>query len=581
MDDATLNWVETAEDAFAFMRWLGERRPILGMDTETTGLKPYAGDTLRLVQFGDAVTGWAISALGWRALIKEAIAKYTSPIVFQNVKFDLHFLEQAGLPIPAWNQLHDSAIMAKLRHPQLPAGLKQTGERLWPGSSVGETVLNEAKRAGKWTWATIPEDHPAYWGYSAWDPVLTTRISDKYWPEVQTCRAAYDREMAYQRIMYGCERRGLRVDPEYTAGLRSEWDTELVVLHAELRDMGLANANSGRQIAQAMQLTEGWDPTEFTETGLPKVDAGTMKGIDSDISRRVLRLRRLTKWRSAYLNKFLQERDAGDCVHASINTLQARTGRSSITGIPLQTLPSRGDGGGIIRTCVLPYEGDQLWASDFDNVEMRGFAHFSQDPRLLGAAREGLDMHKYTASLVYGVEMENVTKEQRALAKQSVSFGKLYGAGKEKVAASASATEEQVDVFLNQYAELFPGVDAFTRQVIDLGRKRGRETGAGYITTWGGRYAPCDDDKFYALVNYLIQGSCADIFKERVIAVDNAGYGDNIVIPIHDEVLFSFPKGDTESPVDASNVLAAMTELSVPLTTGLKGPFDNWGQAYD
>src|SRR5262249_6987675 len=159
------------------------------------------------------------------------------------------------------------------------------------------------------------------------------------------------------------------------------------------------------------------------------------------------------------------------------------------------TLPSRGDGGAIIRRCVLPYEGHKLWSSDFDNVEMRGFAHFSQDPRLLAAARDGLDMHKFTASMVWGISMEEGTKDQRALAKQSVSFGKLYGAGRDKVAAASGATEEQVDAFLNRYADLFPGVDAFTREVIALVKQREREGGIGYVKTWGGRWAPVDEDR--------------------------------------------------------------------------------------
>ncbi len=577
---SNLYFVDDLESANALMRWVGERRPLLGCDTETEGLDLFSGDRLRLVQVGDSVTGWAISATRWLGLIEHlmrAVKDSRKPVVFANAKFDIHALELAGVPVPDWRHIHDTVIMARLVASNRRAGLKEVGERYFPGSSAGEEALKALWKRTKTNWRTVPENALEYWVYAAWDPVLAVRIAEEMWAEVQLYRAAYEREMAVMAVLHRAESRGMRVDPGYTARLLQEWEDEESILRAELKDIGLGNPQANRQVAEAMKATEHWSPAEFTPTGEPKLTAEVMKGIDSEISRRVLRLRRITKWSAVYLRNFLSKRDANDCVHASINTMQARTGRMSITGIPLQTLPSED---GTIRNCLLPYEGDVLWASDFNNMEMRVFAHFSQDPALLHAARTGLDFHAFTAGIVFGIPIESVAEAQRKLAKQSVSFGKLFGAGEDKIAMASGATIEQVREFSRVYDAKFPGVEPFMQRTIGEARKRMMEDGRPFTETWGGRRAYVDNDRLYAAVNYKIQGTAGDIFKDGLIRLAACGFEDNIVLPVHDEVIFSFPEGDTDGPIEAALALASPNSLSVPLTTGLKGPLERWGDAY-
>lgn len=581
MEPSRLVFVDSMTKAADMMRWLGERRPLIGCDTETEGFDLFSGDGLRLVQIGDARTGWAISARRWFGLIEEAIEAIKdarTPVVFANAKFDFHALEIAGLPVFDWRLVHDTVIMARLVASNRRAGLKDVGERLFPGSSAGEDALKALWKKTKTNWRTVPENAMAYWVYAAWDPVLAVRIAESLWKEVQPYRSAYEREMAVTAILYRAESRGLRVDPVYTSQLQQEWEDEAVVLKEELRLIGLENPAANRQVAAAMKNTERWEPAEFTPTGEPKLTADIMRGIDSDISNRVLRLRRISKWNTGYLEKFLTKRDGKDCVHASINTMQARTGRMSITGIPLQTLPSKD---GTIRNCVLPYEGDSLWASDFDNMEMRVFAHFSQDPALLHAARTGLDFHAFGYAAAFGLNIEDVTKAQRKIAKVSVSFGKLFGAGPDKIADASGATIDQVHAFLEMYDAQFPGVEQFMKATIQECRQRMMRDGKPYTETWGGRRAYVDQDRLYAAVNYRIQGTAGDIFKDGIIRLDACGFGDNIVLPVHDEVLFSFPEGDLDSPKEAALCLSSPNSLSVPLTTGLAGPLTRWGDAYE
>lgn len=559
------------------MSWLGERRPVLSIDTETGGLS-WVNDPLRLVQFGDGATGWAMSYRDWRGLAVEALQKYEGPIVGHNINFDKHFLQSAGLPMPAEHYWHDTLVMDFLLDPARSHALKTVCERHWPGSQAGQQLLKDAMHQHKWSWATVPTDFPYYWAYSALDTVLTARLAEALWPQVNAegYRAAYDREMAAKAILYRAERRGVRLDPWYTGALREEWINEMDGLTAELQALGLENASSGRQVAAAMQATEKWDPDDWTETGQPKVDEKVLKGIDSEISRRVLRYRRLRKWTSSYLETFLREKDSNDRLHASINTTQARTGRMSITKPALQTLPR----GPEIRRCMIADEGHKLWAVDYDTQELRVFASYAQEPGLIEAFRAGLDLHTYAASQVYGVDYDAVTKNQRQTSK-NVGYAKIYGAGPAKIADTAGVSVAEVQTFLAVYGQRFPKVDEFMRQVDAIARQRVVQEGRAYVKSHGGRILTADPQKIYALVNHLVQGGCADVLKAKLISLDACGYGDTIVLPIHDEILFSLPDGADDEVPKIVEIMEDHESFAVPLTCVASGPYDNWGKKYE
>lgn len=585
LDPAPITLVETAEEASQFISWLGERRPGLAIDTETEGLRLFVGEGLRLVQFGDSTRAWVLSAKRWYGAIEEALRKYQEPTLWANVNFDLHALELAGLPLPGGtHNRHDIQIMDQLLDPARPHALKKIGERYWPGSAAGQYELDEVMRKGKYTWASVPEGHPAYWVYAGWDPILTARIADKHWPDIHSrgLRSVYDTEMAVQDIARRMEKKGLLIDTTYTANLLQSWLMERDELEAELQSLGVGNPRAAQQVAQAMQLTEDWEPDDWTDTGLPKLDEKVLKGIDSDISRRVLRYRRLVKWCKAYLMKFMSERDADGRIHPSIHSLRARTGRWSITGIPLQTLPaakSGGTGGYDIRRCIIVPDDRALYAVDYDSQELRLFAHYANEPELIRAFAEGKDLHSYVAQLVYRDESIGKGDLRREIAKNT-QYARLYGAGAAKIADTANVTEAEVANFIETYDNTFTEAAAFIRSLDEVGRSRLAETGKAFVTSWGGRYIPADEDRIYSLLNYLIQGSAKDVLSKKLVELDAAGYGDNCMITVHDEVLFDFPADDTDSPREVASIMEEHNAFRVPLTTELSGPYTSWGQKY-
>jgi DNA polymerase-1 len=582
LEEVNVHYVDTVDDAAEFLRWLGQRRPILAIDTETGGLS-YTRDALKLVQFGDGMTGWAISYRNWRGLIDRALAllrRNKQPVVFHNAKFDMHFMEHNDLPVPHWSNVHDTKLMDHLLDPLRPHGLKPMAERVYgPRAGVGQALLKQTMTKHSWNWATVPDDHPHYWGYGALDTVLTARLAELHWPAVNSAglREAYDRESATQAILYRSERRGMRVDVAYTVELRQKWMLEMASLETFLADAGVGNPNAARQIVAALSA-KGWEPDEFTPNGEPKLDKKVLSKLNSDVADAVLRYRKLRKWTSTYLDTFLAEKDGSDHLHASINTMAAKTGRMSINNPPFQTLPR----GPEIRDAIIPDEGGMIVAIDYDSMEFRGFAHFAQEAQMLDAIRRNLDPHIFAAAMVYGVPYESITKDDpRRQITKNTQYGKIYGAGVAKIAETAGVPEHEAAAFVKGYEQTFPGVPGFQRQVEAIARKRLADTGRAFVTTWGGRVSPAHPDQLYALVNYLIQGTCADLFKQKIVDLDAAGLGDDILLPVHDELLFDFPAEEAEERGRvAASIMEETEAFLVPFTVEPSKPLDRWGTKY-
>lgn len=592
LDDVQVSLVDSVPEAERFLRWLSERRPTpLAVDTETTGLKWWTPSFLRTVQFGDGEQGWTVPVHLWRGVAQQALAHLAddrTPTLFLNCKFDLHALEADGLPLPHLPAVTDVGTMHRLANPLGVHSLKGIASRLVSQQAVaGQSLLSTEMSRNGWDWATVPVDLPSYWTYAALDTVLTARIYTALsGPSLPSgChpfpQSALDREMAVQMILYRAERRGMRVDADYTADLLTRWTAEADDLRVQLQAEGIENPNSNRQVAEVLKAA-GWEPEEFTETGQARLDhavLGDLSTIYGDVAPVLLRYKRLVKWCSSYLSTFLQERDPQGYVHASINTSAARTGRMSITNPALQTLPR----GAEIRDCVIPDPDHSLYAVDYDTMEMRVFAHYAADPALRDAASSE-DIHGTCASLIYG---DDYTPTHRQTSK-AVNFARVYGAGAAKISHTAGVSEAEVRNYLTSFDSRFPGGAEFIRAVTQQGKVRAAETGEAFITTHGGRRIPAPDDGLYRLTNYLIQGSCADIFKDALIRLDAAGLADYIIVPVHDEVVFQFPDGDAgtgdgttgEQLAREACSIMETDDLSVPLTCGLDGPLTRWGDKY-
>lgn len=602
LENVRLELVDSVAQAERFISWLGERRPhnALAIDTETGelpgnprahALSPWHG-RLRLVQVGDAMTGWSIPWDAWKGVFYEAMNKFDGPLVCHNIAFEAKWFEiQSEWSMP-WHRSHDTMIMAQLLDPLGSGALKKlTAQYIDPQAASLQSILDDGLIENGWTWGSVPTTYEPYWAYGALDPVLTMRLWEKFWTKCgpgQPYSQAYELEMNTRRIVTRMELNGARLDLNYS---QKKYD-ELVSYTDQVREWasstysGLA-IGSNQQLVRQLELM-GAEITERTDSGQKSASADQLKMLVRDgspeiqqLADTVLKYRKAGKLASTYFLNFINDNVDG-FVHPSVKTMGARTGRMSIQNPALQTLPKGDD---TVRRAFLPKDEDHvIITSDLDQVEFRMFSSLSQDANLIQlfnlADATGSDPFTEIGREIYQDPTMQKSDKRRALIK-GVVYGRLYGAGVAKQALTAGVPEEQMRSVSNEFDRRFPGMAMFQKKVEDIGMRRLQAEGQGYVNTWTGRRLPCDDDRVYTLVNYLIQGGAAEVFKSNLVKLDQADLTELLIVPVHDEIVLNAPRKDAEEIKQLVRQCMTTTEgWSVPLTADVDGPLENWGEKY-
>lgn len=597
-----LHLVDSAQKANDFLHWISQRRPYdaLSVDTETGELpgnprtdafSPWHG-RLRLVQVGDGEQGWSIPWDEWKGVFYEAMDKFDGPIICHNIAFEARwFAVQSRWELP-WHRAHDTMIMAHIIDPLGSGALKRLAALHVDSRAVAlqETLDTELAKNG-WTWGTVPIDFQPYWSYGALDCILTTRLWEMFYkqcgPDGPYSRP-YELEMATRRIVTRMELNGARIDLDYSQKKFDELTTysDSVKTWAK-QTYGGTSITSNQQLVRLFESL-GAQITEFTPTGQKSCTKDQLKMLMLDENKEIanladvaLKQRKADKLANTYFSNFLNESSNG-IVHPSVRTLGARTSRMSITNPALQTLPK---GDNVVRSAFIPKDDDHvIVTSDLDQVEFRMFASLSQDPNLIGlfnlADATGSDPFTEIGREVYEDPSMQKSDKRRGLIKSMV-YGRLYGAGVAKQALTAGVHEVQMKHTSDAFDSRFPGMAFFQKQIEDVGTRRTRAEGQGYVYTWTGRRLPCDDNRVYTLVNYLIQGGAAEVFKSNLVKLDQADLTELLIVPVHDEIVLNAPRKDAEEIKRIVKECMTTTEgWAVPLTADVDGPLENWGDKY-
>jgi DNA polymerase-1 len=602
LGDIRLELVNSAEQAARFISWLGERRPLnaIAVDIETgelpggkrdDALSPWHGQ-IRLVQVGDGLTGWSIPWGEWSGVFYEGMDKFDGQIVCHNIAFEARWFDvQSRWKMP-WHRAHDTMIMAHLIDPLGSGALKRlTSQYVDAKAASLQSQLDEGLVKNGWTWGTVPIDYQPYWAYGALDTVLTMKLFELFWEKCgpgQPYSQAYELEMNTRRIVTRMELNGARLDLDYS---RRKYD-ELVEYTEQVKTWAKDSYN-GLSITSNIQLVRQFEAmgaliTETTPSGAKSASADQLKMLVRDgtpqiqeLAATVLKQRKADKLANTYFSNFINDNVNG-FVHPSVKTLGARTGRMSIQNPALQTLPKGDD---TVRRAFLPKDDDHvIVTSDLDQVEFRMFATLSKDENLINlfnmADATGSDPFTEIGREVYADPAMQKSDKRRGLIK-GVVYGRLYGAGVAKQALTAGVPEEQMRAVSNAFDERFPGMALFQKKVEDVGMRRLRSEGQGYVNTWTGRRLPCDEDRVYTLTNYLIQGGAAEVFKSNLVKLDQADLTELLIVPVHDEIVLNAPR---ESAAEIQQIVReCMTTRdgwAVPLTADVDGPLENWGQKY-
>jgi DNA polymerase-1 len=602
LQDVQLHLIDNVDKAREFLSWLGERRPhnAIAIDTETGelpggarehALSPWHGQ-LRLVQVGDGKQGWAIPWKEWSGVFYEAMNKFDGPIVCHNIAFEARWFDiQSNWKLP-WHRAHDTMIMAHIIDPLGSGALKRLAALHVDGRAVAlqESLDIELIKNG-WTWGTVPTNFQPYWAYGALDTVLTMRIWEMFYEKCGPggpYNKAYELEMATRRIVTRMEINGARIDLDYS---RRKYD-ELTAYSESVKTWAKQTYN-GASISSNMQLVRlfeglGAEITEFTPTGNKAVTKDQLKlltitGNDEvrNLAEVTLKQRKADKLANTYFLNFINDNVNG-FVHPSVKTLGARTSRMSIQNPALQTLPKGDD---TVRTAFIPKDEDHvIITSDLDQVEFRMFASLSNDPNLISlfnrADATGSDPFTEIGREVYNDPSMQRSDKRRNLIKGTV-YGRLYGAGVAKQALTAGVAEGQMRTVSDSLDTRFPGMALFQKQIEDAGMRRLRAEGQGYVYTWTGRRLPCDEDRVYSLLNYLIQGGAAEVFKSNLVKLDQADLTEYLIVPVHDEIVLNAPRKDAQEIMKVVQECMTTREgWAVPLTAGIDGPLENWGVKY-
>ena len=385
-------------------------------------------------------------------------------------------------------------------------------------------------------------------------------------------------EMPLVPVLTGMEQEGIRIDPAFFQAMSERLDRDLTLIREEIYKLAGSefNLNSTPQLREVLFEQQGLPVIKRTKTGA-STDSSVLEELATqghEIPRLMMEYRELEKLRSTYVDALPQLiLPRTGRLHTRFNQTVAATGRLSSSDPNLQNIPIRTDLGREIRKGFIPADGYLFYGADYSQVELRILAHFSGDEPLVRAFREGIDVHKQTAAVVFDIPLDRVTPQQRGQAK-TINFATLYGQGAFSLARQLGVGREEAKAFIDQYFERFSGVRAYLDKQVASAHEK------GFVETLMGRrrHIPELQAKNWNVrqfgervaQNTPIQGTAADMIKKAMLDVTAAlaevDSGARLLLQVHDELLFEVPRGEEDALAEL--VVSAMEgamELSVPL----------------
>ena len=412
--------------------------------------------------------------------------------------------------------------------------------------------------------------YEAYTAYAAF-PKLFEKLQD-----TQMDKLFFDIEMPLVFALYQMEQNGVKIDGPALRVYGEQLGSRIVELEKEIYELAgeTFNINSPKQLGvilfEKMELPHG----KKTKTGYStSADVLEKLATEYPIVSKILDYRQLTKLKSTYADGLANYIGEDERIHGKFNQTITATGRISSTEPNLQNIPVRMELGRLIRKVFVPAEGYLFVDADYSQIELRILAHCSGDEQLIEAYRESKDIHRITASQVFGVPFDEVTDLQRRNAK-AVNFGIVYGISSFGLSQDLSITKKEAAQYIENYFMTYPGIKTFLDNAVASGKE------LGYVTTLFGRRRPVPElssGNFMqrsfgerVAMNSPIQGSAADIMKIAMIGVHKRLKEENLksrlVLQVHDELLIEAHESEVEK---VKEILAYEMEhaaqLSVPL----------------
>ncbi|WP_165670971.1 DNA polymerase I [Metapseudomonas otitidis] len=601
---------ETVLEQAQFDAWLKklEAAPLIAFDTETTSLDAQQAQVVGVsfaVEAGEAAyVPLAHSYMGVPAqLDRDVVLQALKPLledpakakVGQHAKYDMNVLANASTPITvqgiAFDTMLESYVLdsTATRHDMDSLALKYLGH-----STVRfEDIAGKGAKQLTFDQIALEQAGP----YAAEDADVTLRLHQALWQKLEAVPSLVtvlkDIEMPLVPVLARIERNGALVDGKLLGQQSLELGEKMVALERQAYELAGQEFNLGspKQLGAILYEKLGLPVLAKTATGQPSTAENVLADLaeqDFELPKVIMQYRSLSKLKSTYTDKLPEQiNPRTGRIHTSYHQAVAATGRLSSSDPNLQNIPIRTAEGRRIRQAFVAPKGYKLLAADYSQIELRIMAHLAKDEGLLDAFRHDRDVHRATAAEVFGVELDQVSNDQRRSAK-AINFGLIYGMSAFGLAKQIGVDRKQSQAYIDRYFARYPGVLAY------MERTREQAAAQGFVETLFGRrlYLPEIHSKNQAMrkgaertaINAPMQGTAADIMKRAMVAVDawlqESGLDARVILQVHDELVLEVREDLVDTVRDAIRpLMSGAAELDVPLVVEV-GVGNNWDEAH-
>jgi DNA polymerase-1 len=597
---------ETVLTMEALERWIGKARaaPLTAIDTETDSLDgmraQIVGISLSVApgeaayvplrhSYAGAADQLPVDAV--LAALKPWLEDAAASKLGQNIKYDTHVFANAGITVRGY--VHDTLLQSYVLEAHKPHGLDSLASRHLGRSGLSYEDVT-GKGAHQIPFAQVEISRAS--DYSCEDSEMTLHVHQALWPQIEAeagLRHVYETiEMPTSAILARVERNGVLIDAALLARLSQELAERMVALEREVHELAGQpfNLGSPKQIGEVLFGKLGLPVKKRTASGAPSTDEEVLDELAADypLPARLLEHRSLSKLKGTYTDKLpLMVNPQTGRVHTTYGQAVAVTGRLASNDPNLQNIPIRTPEGRRVREAFIAPPGHHILSADYSQIELRIMAHISEDPGLLKAFADGMDVHRATASEVFGIEPGAVTSEQRRYAK-TINFGLIYGMGAFGLAASLGIERSAATAYIERYFQRFAGVKRY------MDETKASAKAKGYVETLFGRRiwlpeinggnGPRRSGAERQAINAPMQGTAADLIKLAMIAVqkllDDERRATRMIMQVHDELVFEVPEAELDwARVAVPRAMASVADLRVPLLAEV-GVGANWDKAH-
>ncbi len=542
------------------------KQPSVCFDTETTGLNPLTAELVGIAFSWEAGKGFYLAFPEEQEAAQELI-ELLRPFfesteiekIGQNLKYDLKVLRKYNIVVKG--QLFDTMLAHYLINPDMRHNMDVLAETYLNYTPVSITELIGKKGKNQKSMRDVPVTEQTE--YAVEDADITLQLKEHFSKELgeaNTQKLFTDIEVPLLRVLADMEAEGINLDEAFLNSLSGDLESDIATLEKNIFEEAGEEFNiaSPKQLGEIlfgkMKLVEKPKKTKTGQFSTAE-DVLSYLAKDHKIIADVLEYRGLAKLKSTYVDALpLQVEEATQRVHTDYMQTVAATGRLSSNNPNLQNIPIRTERGRQVRKAFIPRDENYvLLAADYSQIELRIIAALSQEETMMEAFKNGEDIHASTASKVFDVPLEEVTREQRSNAK-TVNFGIIYGVSAFGLSNQTDMSRGEAKELIDAYYDTYPKLRHYMSEQVNFARENGYvETVMGrrrYLNAINGSNAIVRGAAERNAVNAPIQGSAADIIKIAMINIhkklEEGNFKTKMLLQVHDELVFDVHKDELE-----------------------------------